>query len=342
MFMMRFDMRAPGMTSAQIAAQYRTAIEMAQWADYKGGASIGLSEHHCSEDGYLPAPLMLASAMAAVTKNIQFMVAAALLPMYDPVRLAEEMIVLDHISSGRVSYILGIGYRQVEYELYGLDYEKRGAIADQKLSQLLDVLRHASEGRLMPRVTPSSFTAGRPRIMWGGATRAAARRAGQRGLSFFAQTNTPGLAEAYAQAAQEAGFEPGQCMLPSPEMPSIVFVHPNPDAGWREVGPYLLADAVAYADWNKDANRPTVSLSKGKTVEELRAERGAHRVFNIEEAVAVVKRWGRLPLHPLCGGCPPDLAWTYLRRVADDVMPALAAASSKAVGATQAPGQQQP
>jgi alkanesulfonate monooxygenase SsuD/methylene tetrahydromethanopterin reductase-like flavin-dependent oxidoreductase (luciferase family) len=325
MFMMRFDLRSPGLTPARVATQYRTAIEMAQWADDKGAVTIGLSEHHCSEDGYLPAPLILASAMAAVTRNVQLMIAAALLPMYDPVRLAEEMIVLDHISGGRTSYILGIGYRPVEYELYGLDYQKRGVIAEQKLKQLLDVLQQASEGRAMPRVTPPSLTAGHPRIMWGGATKAAARRAGHHGLSFFAQTNTPGLAEAYSQAAREAGFEPGQCMLPSPEMPNIVFVHPDPDTGWREVGPYLLADAVAYADWNKDADRPTVSLSKGRNVEELRSEQGAHRVLNIEEAVAVVKRWGRLPLHPLCGGCPPDLAWAYLRRVVDDVMPALAA-----------------
>ena len=325
MFMMRFDLRSPGLTPAQLATQYRTAIEMAQWADERGAVTIGLSEHHCAEDGYLPSPLILASAMAAVTRNVPIMIAAALLPMYDPVRLAEEMIVLDHISGGRTSYIFGIGYRPVEYELYGLDYQKRGAIAEQKLKQLLDILRQASEGRAMPRVTPPSLTAGRPRVMWGGATKAAARRAGQHGLSFFAQTNTPGLAEAYAQASREAGFEPGQCLLPSPEMPSIVFVHPNPEVGWKEVGPYLLADAVAYADWNKDADRPTVSLSKGRSVEELRAEQGAHRVLNIEEAVALVKRWGRLPLHPLCGGCPPDLAWSYLRRVVDAVMPALAA-----------------
>jgi hypothetical protein len=65
------------------------------------------------------------------------------------------------------------------------------------------------------------------------------------------------------------------------------------------------------------------SLSKGKTVEELRAERGAHRVVNVAEAVALVKRWGRVPLNPLCGGCPPDLAWIYLRRMVTDVIPAL-------------------
>lgn len=322
MFMMRFDMRVPGKTPAQIADQYQTAIEMAQWADDKGCVGIGLSEHHCAEDGYTPSPLVLASAIAAVTKKVPILVAAALLPMYDPVRLAEDMIVLDYISRGRVTFIFGIGYRPVEYQLFGLDFEQRGAIADDKLTKLLDTLRQASEAQAMPRVTPPSYTRGRPMIAWGGATKAAARRAGHNGLGFFAQTNTPGLRETYEAAAREKGFEPGTCILPSPEMPSIVFVHPDPDAGWKEVGPYMLADATSYAEWNKDTKHQTVSLSKGKTVEELRAERGAHRVVNIEGAVDLIKKWGRVPLHPLCGGCPPELAWTYLRRVVDDVLPA--------------------
>lgn len=330
MFMMRFDMRVPGKTPAQIADQYQTAIEMAQWADDKGCVGIGLSEHHCAEDGYTPSPLVLASAIAAVTKKVPILIAAALLPMYDPVRLAEDMIVLDYVSRGRVTFIFGIGYRPVEYELFGLDFEKRGAIADEKLTKLLNALRQASEAQAMPRVTPPSFTRGRPMIAWGGATKAAARRAGHNGLGFFAQTNTPGLGETYAAAAREKGLEPGMCILPSPEMPSIVFVHPDPDAGWKEVGPYMLADATAYAEWNKDTRHQTVSLSKGKTIEELQAERGAHRVMNVEGAVELIKKWGRVPLHPLCGGCPPELAWTYLRRVVDDVVPALAAAGVKA------------
>lgn len=328
MFMMRFDLRVPGKTPTQIAEQYQTAIEMAQWAEDKGCVGIGLSEHHAAEDGYMPSPLMLASAMAAVTRKIPIIVAAALLPMYDPVRLAEDMIVLDHISRGRMSFVLGIGYRPIEYQLYGLDFDKRGAIADEKLASLLDTLRRASEAQVMPRVTPPSFTSGRPMLSWGGATKAAARRAGRNGLGFVAQASTPELAEVYAAAARESGFEPGLCMLPPPDMPSIVFVNPDVDAGWKEVGSCLLADATSYAEWNKDMHFPTVSLSKGKTVEALRAERGAHRVVDVQEAVALVKKWGRLALHPLCGGCPPDLAWTYLRRVVDEVMPAATASRS--------------
>jgi alkanesulfonate monooxygenase SsuD/methylene tetrahydromethanopterin reductase-like flavin-dependent oxidoreductase (luciferase family) len=324
MFMMRFDMRVGGKSPADIAAQYQTAIEMAQWADDKGCVSIGVSEHHAAEDGYMASPLVLATAMAAVTRKVPIVVGAALLPMYDPVRLAEDMIMLDHISRGRVMFILGIGYRPIEYELYGLDYSQRGAIADAKLTQLLAVFRQASEARTMPRVTPSSFTPGRPNINWGGATKAAARRAGRNGLGFFAQTNTPGLAEAYEAAAREAGYQPGACMLPPPEMPGAVFVHADPDQGWNELGPYLVADAISYAEWNKDAGRPTVRLSQGKTIDELRAEQAAHRVVKLAEAVQIARRWGRLPLHPLCGGIPPAVAWSYLRRVVDEVLPALA------------------
>src|SRR3546814_10107818 len=75
----------------------------------------------------------MASAIAAVTKRTPIAIAAALLPLYDPVRLAEEMIVLDHISRGRAIFTLGIGYRPDEYELHGVEYRRRGAIADEKL-----------------------------------------------------------------------------------------------------------------------------------------------------------------------------------------------------------------
>jgi hypothetical protein len=323
MFMMRFDQRAPGKSPAETAALYQAAIEMSQWADDKGCVAVGVSEHHSAEDGYLPSPLVLASAIAAVTNKVPIVIGCALLPMYDPVRLAEDMIVLDHISRGRVTFILGIGYRPLEYQLHGLDYAQRGAIAEDKLNRLLDALRRASAADAMPRVTPPPYTAGRPVIAWGGATKVAARRAGRYGLHFFAQINTPGLAEEYAAACRAAGYEPGTCTLPSPDMPGSVFVHPDPDIGWRELGTHLLADATSYAGWNENAGRPTARISHGRTVEELRAERANHQVVTVPEALALIRRWGRLPLHPLCGGCPPELAWPYLRRVVSDVLPAL-------------------
>jgi alkanesulfonate monooxygenase SsuD/methylene tetrahydromethanopterin reductase-like flavin-dependent oxidoreductase (luciferase family) len=85
-----------------------------------------LSEHHATADGHLPSPLILASAIAARTKVLNI-VAAAVLPLYHPVRLAEDMAVLDNISNGRVTYVFGIGHRPKEYEHMGVDARRRGA-----------------------------------------------------------------------------------------------------------------------------------------------------------------------------------------------------------------------
>ena len=119
MFTMRFDMRAPA-GGASTPELYSAAVDMAAWAEEHGGLACTLSEHHASPDGYMPSPLLLASAMAARTSRMTFMVAAAIIPFYDPVRLAEEMVVLDAISNGRVMYTLALGYRPEEFEMYGI------------------------------------------------------------------------------------------------------------------------------------------------------------------------------------------------------------------------------
>jgi alkanesulfonate monooxygenase SsuD/methylene tetrahydromethanopterin reductase-like flavin-dependent oxidoreductase (luciferase family) len=64
---------------------------------------------------------VLASAIAARTSSLPILVAAALLPFYDPVRLAEDMTVLHHLSNGRVSWVLGLGYRPEEFEMFGVE-----------------------------------------------------------------------------------------------------------------------------------------------------------------------------------------------------------------------------
>jgi alkanesulfonate monooxygenase SsuD/methylene tetrahydromethanopterin reductase-like flavin-dependent oxidoreductase (luciferase family) len=329
MYTLRFDLRVPGKSRADIAAQHRAVLDMSRWVDDKGCAVIGLSEHHAADDGYSPSPLMLASAVAAVTENTPILIGAALLPMYEPVRLAEDMITLDHLSRGRVRYIFGIGYRPAEYQLYGLDYEQRGAIADAKLEKLLQVLDEADAQKNMPRVTPPPFEPLRSRISWGGASKAAARRAGRHGLGFFAQTNTPGLRETYVESSRAAGYEPGVCVLPTGEIPGFVFVHPDVDQGWREVGEYLLADATSYAGWNASTQHTTTSLSTSQSIDALRAEQRGHRILSVAEAAQNALQWGRLPLGPMCGGLPPEKAWPYLRRVVEDVMPIIAAAKAR-------------
>jgi alkanesulfonate monooxygenase SsuD/methylene tetrahydromethanopterin reductase-like flavin-dependent oxidoreductase (luciferase family) len=314
--MMRFDMR----NATQ--ASYAAAIDMAEWAESRGCFMVVVSEHHASPDGYLPSPLVLASAMAARTTQVPIAVAAALLPFYDPIRLAEDMIVLDHVSNGRVSYVLGLGYRPEEFALHGVPMGDRAKRADDNLEVLLDALagKEFAHGEGTVRVTPAPLTPGGPSIAWGGQSPAAARRAARFGLSFFAQTDGDDLETAYRDECAELGREPGACILPTPDMPTSMFVADDVDRAWDEIGPYLLHDAMTYASWNDNVR--TVSLSFGRTVEELRAERGAHRVLSTGEARGHLEQHGMLALHPLCGGLPPDLAWPYLEQAASVCAPA--------------------
>ena len=192
MFTMRFDMRSPA-TGAPTPDLYSAALDMAEWAETQGCVSVIICEHHTSSDGYLPSPMVLASAMAGRTNVLPIMIAAALLPLYHPVRLAEEMAVLDNLSKGRVSYVVAIGYRPVEYEMYGVDFHQRGRIGEELLGVLLQAKTgepFECDGRRI-HVTPQPFTPGGPMVLWGGGSVAAARRAGRFGLGFLLRAAAP-------------------------------------------------------------------------------------------------------------------------------------------------------
>jgi alkanesulfonate monooxygenase SsuD/methylene tetrahydromethanopterin reductase-like flavin-dependent oxidoreductase (luciferase family) len=325
MFLIRLDMRAPGATGEQLADLYAAAVEMGVWAEANGGLAVVVSEHHASADGYLPSPLVLATAIAARTTTIPITVAALLVPLHDPVRLAEDMAVLDIVSRGRVSYVAGLGYRAEEYAMFGRSMATRG----RRMDECLDVLTRAWTGEPFEydgrsvHVTPRPLTPGGPMLMYGGGSAAAARRAARRGLPLFAQVATPGLEDAYRQECERLGREPGMCIVPAPGSPTTVFVAEDVDDGWRRYGPHMLHDARAYAAWLADGE--AVSKSKATTVEALRAEHGAYRVMTPAQAVDHVRESGALALQPLSGGCPPDDAWASLELVAARVAPALAA-----------------
>ena len=99
------------------------------------------------------------------------------------------------------------------------------------------------------------------------------------------------------------------------------FVADDLDRAWDELGPYLMHDATSYAAMN-EGDVDGASFSFARSVDELRAENRSHRILTVEQAVEMA-RVAPLPLHPLVGGLPPELAWTYLRTVGDEVMPAL-------------------
>lgn len=316
MFTLRFDMRAPGF-GAPPADLYAAAIDMCAWAETRGAALAVLSEHHGAEDGHLPAPLTLASAIAARTRTLAILLAAVPIPLWDPVRLAEEMAVLDLISQGRVSYVFGVGHRGEEYDHFGADMTTRGRRADEILAVLGPLVRGEAveyRGRTV-RVTPACGSPHGPMVLIAGGSEAAARRAGRFGLGFVSQTDSRALKEFYEAQCRAHGHEPGIVQFPVPGLPTAVFVAEDVDRAWDVLGPHLLHDAAMAASY-RPHDESVASITRADSVDALRDEAGPYRIFTADKASEYVRGGRPLPLHPLCGGIAPDVAWPYLERAA--------------------------
>ncbi|AFM16714.1 flavin-dependent oxidoreductase, F420-dependent methylene-tetrahydromethanopterin reductase [Mycolicibacterium chubuense NBB4] len=312
MFTLRFDLRSRD-GAARNPELYAAAVEMCAWAEDRGAVVAVLSEHHGTDDGHLAAPQILAAALAARTSRLMIMLAAVPLPFWDPVRLAEEVCALDILSGGRVSFVFGLGHRPDEYEHFGCDPHHRGKVADEHLELLLRLLSGdivERDGRRIS-VTPHCASPAGPFIAVAGGTRAAARRAARHGLGFISQTPSEDLRQYYASQCRAHGHEPGVARFPVPGEPTAVFVADDVDAAWQELGPYLLHDAVTAASY-RHGDDSVASISRALTVSALRAERGPYRVLCLDEATEHVEAGSPLPLHPLCGGLPPETAWRYL------------------------------
>lgn len=326
MTVLRFDMRAPSFSPATPGELYAAALDMCAWADEQGFSTIGLSEHHGSPDGFLPAPLVMAGMVVGRTRRIPINVSALLLPLYHPVRIAEDLAVLDIASGGRVSVIAGIGYRPEEYAAQGVSWKDRGRLFDECLETILACFATGSverDGGPVP-VTPRPATRPHPILMIGGSSPRAARRAARFGLPFAPPIADPELFALYEEESRRRGQEP---VVVSPGEPSGTFVSEDPEATWNEIGPYVVHDAVTYASWQPRTHR-TYAHARGRTLDELKAE-GKYRVLTPEQCLAYAEdakaRGDRAAFHfpPLVGGTPPAIGWKSLELFAEKVMPHL-------------------
>jgi alkanesulfonate monooxygenase SsuD/methylene tetrahydromethanopterin reductase-like flavin-dependent oxidoreductase (luciferase family) len=320
MVALRYDLRVPPFSSATHADLYRACLDQCAWGDEKGLDLVALSEHHGIDDGYLPAPLTLAAAVAGRTKRIQINIAAILVPLHDPVRLAEQMAVLDLVSGGRVGYVCGLGYRHEEFEMAGVDRSQRGRL----LEESIEVMRKAWTGEPFEwrgrtvRVTPRPSS--QPLLLIGGSTATAARRAARLRAGFFPAVGDPKLAEIYEAECGKLGFT-GFAMLPGG--PGFVHVSDDPERDWQRIAPHALYEAQTYSSWQTPGQRSQVHVD-AKEIEQLR-QSGVYRVVTPDECVALAKEFGRIVLHPMMGGISPDLGWESLERFAAKVLPRLKA-----------------
>lgn len=302
--------------------RYRAALEMASYADAHGVTAVGCEEHHLAATGWLPSPLLMASAVAACTTDIRISVGALLVPLYDPVRLAEDIAVLDHLSAGRVSYVTGIGYRPEEYRAVGKDFRRRGQLMDECLDVLLKAWAEGPFDRHGHRVdvTPKPYTKPHPVLFIGGMSAAAARRAARFGLPFSPPMPMPEIEAVYREELARAGRQ-GFVFSPA-DGNTVTHLTTDPESAWARCGDHFLHEATEYSSWAvPDVPRP--NESPVATVAELRTAAKVE-VLTPEQLLAQC-RAGRtgVTLHPLIGGLPLDEGWESLRLLVERVLPEL-------------------
>jgi alkanesulfonate monooxygenase SsuD/methylene tetrahydromethanopterin reductase-like flavin-dependent oxidoreductase (luciferase family) len=321
-FGLRFDFRNPDIAETHMADRYAAALDIAAWADQLGCASIAVSEHHTSPDGFLPSPIPMLAAMSARTTNVRFMVAALIAPFYDPLRLAEDLIVLDNLSKGRVDVIVAGGYVREEFAMYDVAMNERS----NRVRETVATLKAAFTGEPFEyrgrtvHVTPRPFRPGGPSVLLGGSSEPAARRAARIADGFI--PSIPAVWEFYRDEVQKlGGADPGPSAIGENR---VIALAEDAEKGWAEMAPFFLHETNAYGVWQAqdDVASPFRSVSD---IDQLRAT-GQYRVLSPGQFVDEMKAapFPSAMFHPLCGGMPPDLAWSSLRLFEHEVLPAFA------------------
>lgn len=313
----RFDLRVPSFARTTHADMYRACLDQSEWADRLGLDILVLSEHHGVDDGFMSSPVTLAAAIAGRTKNIQINIAAILVPLHDPVRLAEQLATAALVSGGRVGFVAGLGYRHEEFEMAGVDRKRRGTL----LEEAVEVMRKAWTGEPFEwrgrtvRVTPAPPSP--PMILIGGSTEKAAKRAAKLRAGFFPAIGDQRLADLYTAECERLGFHGGFVSMPNG--PGFVHVSEDPERDWQRIAPHALYDAQTYASWQTPDQRSQMHV-EGHTLDDVK-QSGAYTVLTPDDTVKLAQDTGRVILHPLMGGMDPALGWESLRLFEEKVLP---------------------
>jgi alkanesulfonate monooxygenase SsuD/methylene tetrahydromethanopterin reductase-like flavin-dependent oxidoreductase (luciferase family) len=310
---------APGATHGE---RYAAALDMAAYADARGFTGISCEEHHLAVTGWLPSPLVMAAAVIARTTSVAVTVNALLIPLYEPLRLAEDIAVLDNLSRGRFSFIAGMGYRPEEYAALGKDWSRRGQLMDECIEVLVkawDTEPFVHNGQLVDP-TPKPHSRPRPFFFVGGMSNAAARRAARFGLPFAPPMAMPEVEATYRRECDGRGH---RAIVYRPESGSTVtLLSHDPDAAWKSYREYLANEADEYHSWKREG---VLRPHDGPADSDAQPRRhGGVEILTPDELIGQI-RSGRMEvvMNPLMGGLPLEVGWASLRLLGEDVLPAV-------------------
>jgi alkanesulfonate monooxygenase SsuD/methylene tetrahydromethanopterin reductase-like flavin-dependent oxidoreductase (luciferase family) len=270
------DGRNPSQWHRPWHEHYPRLVDIAAEADELGADCIWLTEHHGFDDGYLTQPLVLAAAIAARTRRARIGTAVTLAPIRNPRHLAEEAVVVDLLSDGRLELGIGAGYVPSEFEMFGVDIATRFADLDATYTELRELFDGST-------LTPPPRQDRVP-IWLGYQQTVGARKAGRLGASVLSIRRS--VAAAYLEGLAEGGHDPSTARLAGDV---DIIVADDPEAAYERIAPHYLHQINSYS---AAAGRP------GFRREDLGDRRGEGRarvaiflqVLTADEAIVDVQR----------------------------------------------------
>lgn len=314
---LRFNFAAPQENPAERRDRIQAALELTSWAETRGVNAVSFDEHHASGHGWSCNPILTAAAFLVRTDRVMVSIDCTLGPLWHPVRLAEDIALADTMGGGRLIVTIGLGYRPVEYDLFGTSFDERGRLMDELLQTLTSLWSSET-------FTPRPLTRPHPMIFVGGGVRATARRAAAYGLPLNLPSHLPEIADYYRDLCAEAGHPP-IVVMPAARSRGMVFLHEDPEQAWAQLGEHYLWEARVYSGWGDGR---VYSFMHGaetiETIEDVRAA-GRYRFMTPDELIADVRDNpdDHVVLHPLVGAMPIDEAWKSMHLLTDRVIPAL-------------------
>ncbi|MEN8673203.1 LLM class flavin-dependent oxidoreductase [Nocardioides sp.] len=308
--------------------RYAGILEQIEWIDRETSIDgVYVTEHHFYDDGYMPSTMVMCGAIAARTSRVRIGTNLIQLPLHNAVRLAEDALVVDALSGGRLRLGLGMGYYHQEFDGMGQRLAERVSRTEEGIA----ILRKAFAGEPFEfhgkrydfdtiRVTPGPVREGGPEIWLGAFAPKAIERAARLADGFL--EFDLGTHRAYFDACEALGKPQGEQRL---NVTYWAIIAEDPEKAFAEAGDhwlhllnqYIQRDAYAartppltepYTDARKALADGLVMLADGPT---------AVKTFNADVDKGAID----INLVTMMPGEPVDQVTERLQYLNDHVIP---------------------
>ena len=245
-----YDFRNPEQWHQSPEALYRSSLDQIVWAESLGIRSTWITEHHFCDDGYTPSPLTIAAAIGARTTEMFVGTNVLLLPLHDPIRVAEDAATVSILTGGRFRLGIGLGYRQLEYDTFGRKMTNRPSL----MEEAVDIIRQAWSGKPVTvkgkrftvdgvRITPVPENP--PPILMGALAPAPFDRVARLSDGYLCTVNND-LALQYFEALEKQGKDPAEGKVYALQ---FAIIDEDPEKAWAEMAPHALYQWNEYISW---------------------------------------------------------------------------------------------